>query len=194
MNKKTKVITLYAILMTSVFLMAFAPGTAQDPLISLSRLNYEINALRSYFNARINAVESQITSDHPTTTAAPIDVEEIMNSLRDELLPILMEEINRQNQQTPNTPQTPQFTVLELTAGQTVVGDEGAKIILRGGTALVYSRVENGLADLTTGDELFHGANVPLNHYLMVSRDDGRGIMVTSGEAWVIVEGAFVLN
>jgi len=184
MNKKFKALSLYAILLTAVILVGLAPGTAQDPLVSLSRLNQEITDLRNYFNARINAISTSSGS------LSPADImflqETIREALREELRAELREELLQEVQGT-------QFTILELRANETIVGGEGTRIILRSGTATIHSQVANGLADLTTGIELFNGNNVPANHLLLVSRNDGRGITATS-DAWVIVEGSFTIT
>jgi len=182
MNRKTKAIMLYAILMTAILLVGSAPGTAQDPLVSLSRLNQEINALRDYFNGRINALSNQQTGTMPTPTISPSDILFLQETIREALREELLHEISQE---------LPLFVVVELNAGETIIGEMGTKMILRGGSAVVYSRVENGLADLTTGLELFGGEYIPTNHYLLISRDDGRGMTAVDDVAWVIVEGRF---
>ncbi|GAE87367.1 hypothetical protein [Acetivibrio straminisolvens] len=53
-----------------------------------------------------------------------------------------------------------------------------------------------GLSDITsgTGADINTDDEVPLNHLLLVSRDDGRGLRVTSEKAWVLVKGPYTIE
>jgi hypothetical protein len=82
-----------------------------------------------------------------------------------------------------------QFTVAEVRRGSVIIGEAGTKMILRGGEAMAFSLAPNGLADLTAGVEVMHGSPVSLNHYLLISRDDVRGVQIMSDVAWLIIEG-----
>ena len=84
------------------------------------------------------------------------------------------------------------YTVLHLTKGQSVVG--GCELILRSGTAEALCPGANGLSDLTVGADLPDKTVIEPNHLLLVPRDDGRGITVTSAEAYVMVRGTYKIN
>jgi uncharacterized protein YlxW (UPF0749 family) len=90
------------------------------------------------------------------------------------------------------------FKVLTLTAGQTLVAGGGTEIILRSGAATAISGELGGLADVTSGlgtaHDLKTGQNVPQNHLLIVSRDDGRGIKATSETVYVLVKGPYTIK
>ena len=51
----------------------------------------------------------------------------------------------------------------------------------------------NGVSDLTSGIDLMTGMQVETNHLLLVPRDDGRGILVST-EAWVMVRGDYIIE
>lgn len=94
------------------------------------------------------------------------------------------------------TPLSLSYEVITLTKGQRLVSSEGSlEIILRpGGEAAVYSEIEgNGVADLTVGTELLSGAAVPINSYCLIPRADGRGIVCTSENAYVMVRGKYAI-
>jgi len=88
------------------------------------------------------------------------------------------------------------FEALELTKGQVLIAGASAELILRGGKALAIGGEGGGLSDITsgTGADVNTDDEVPLNHLLLVSRDDGRGLKVTSEKAWVLVKGPYTIK
>lgn len=90
-----------------------------------------------------------------------------------------------------------EYEVVHLTAGQTLLAGGAIELVLRSGqgNAIVYLK-ENlsngvGLSDLTAGSEITNGQPVPRNHYIIVPRADGRGITITSGDAYLMVRGEY---
>ncbi|NMB33033.1 MAG: hypothetical protein GX992_02165 [Clostridium sp.] len=88
------------------------------------------------------------------------------------------------------------FIPLELEEGQLLMTGDSAEIILRGGKALAIGGEGGGLSDITSGSgaDVNTDEEVPLNHLLLVSRDDGRGIKITSKKAWVLVKGPYSIE
>ncbi len=86
------------------------------------------------------------------------------------------------------------FVVLNMKTGQTLLPGSGTEIILRSGKAAAVSG-QNGdnLADVTAGKDLVKGAAVVINHLLISSRDDGRGLKATA-ECYLLVRGAYKIN
>lgn len=82
------------------------------------------------------------------------------------------------------------LVVVNLAAGQQLVAQAGDRIILRAGTATAVASPLGGLADVTTGVDLKQGQNVPLNHFLVVPRSDGRGV-VSTGPDVLLVQGPY---
>jgi len=86
------------------------------------------------------------------------------------------------------------YILIEMTKGQKLRAKSGTlELILRpGGTASVISDSNiQGIADLTSGDELLNGNSLPVNHSLLIPRADGRGIYITSAAAYVLVRGDY---
>ncbi len=89
------------------------------------------------------------------------------------------------------------YAVLRMEAGETLFASVNAcEVIVRSGTATVVSPFttkyeEQGLSDTTEGTELYHGAAIPTNHTLLIPRDDGRGVTVGEGGAWLMVRGDY---
>ncbi|MDD2189404.1 MAG: hypothetical protein PHV71_00490 [Eubacteriales bacterium] len=86
-----------------------------------------------------------------------------------------------------------EYTVVEVKAGQSVLGGEGTEIILRSGEASAIDNGANGVSDLTAGQDLITGQNVSLNHLLLVPRDDGRGIYALT-DIFVMIRGPYSLQ
>jgi len=90
------------------------------------------------------------------------------------------------------------FQVLVLEKGQKLIGGEGTEIIFRGGDgggkAIAIGSESGGLADVTSGGTINTGENIPVNHLLIISRDDGRGLEVTSKNAYLLVKGPYEIK
>lgn len=85
------------------------------------------------------------------------------------------------------------FKVIELSAGQRLIGQAGCELILRQGSATVISTEKGGLADVTAGNDPSNGMAMPSNHLLIVPVSDGRGIKADS-KVLVMVKGAYAIK
>lgn len=88
-----------------------------------------------------------------------------------------------------------EYEVVHMTKGQTLTASGPVELILRSGecSAVVYleENVSNGigLSDLTAGGEVLNGQALTRNHLMLIPRADGRGVTVTSSEAYLMVKG-----
>ena len=82
------------------------------------------------------------------------------------------------------------YEIVNLNAGQTLIGGQSCHIILRMGSATVLSSQKGGIADVTNGVDLFNGSVVPANHLLIIPVDDGRGITMQT-DGIIMVSGKF---
>lgn len=87
------------------------------------------------------------------------------------------------------------FEVVHLTEGQVLMASDACEIILRSGSASAISPfAEQGLADYTAGCELLNGAPLVVNHLNLIPRgNDGRGLTVTSYDAYFMVRGGYTI-
>ncbi len=89
------------------------------------------------------------------------------------------------------------YTNISLTKGQTLMADACCEVILADGAATVIvtaaSNVENGagICDLTAGSMIVNGELLAVSHYLVIPKADGRGIVVTSDTANIMVRGEY---
>lgn len=147
------------------YVMALQPGSSEDPLIT-----------RSYLERRLSTLE---INNHTV--------------LSDEVLNFIIEDITRRIFSQLSYVEKGTFKPVSANTGQLIIGDEGTEIILRVGSALIFSEVDNGVVNITTGRELLNGDRVDINNKLIVPRDDGRGVFVTE-DSWFIIRGNYSIN
>ena len=89
------------------------------------------------------------------------------------------------------------YAVVELLAGQKLSSKSGTvELIVRpGSSAVAFSEIpENGLSDISEMKEVLNGEEVGINHALIIPRNDGRGIVITSDKAYVLVRGDYIVE
>ena len=143
------------------------------------RVYQKIDTMIDALNARIDAIGQAGTATTPPpaeTEAAPAETEAVP-----------AETEAPANSAMPIT----DYDVVYLTKGQTIVGS--SEFILRSGSAISTCPGINGITDITDGVDLTDGMEIPWNHLLLVPRDDGRGITVTSVEAYIMARGQYTV-
>lgn len=85
------------------------------------------------------------------------------------------------------------YVVVEVKAGQKVLGKSGTEIILRSGEATAIDNGANGVSDMTAGTDLMTGQSIGQNHLLLVPKDDGRGIQAIT-DLFVMARGAYSIQ
>ena len=145
------------------------------------RVYQKIDTMIDALNARIDAIGQAGT----TTTPPPVPAETEAVQVETEAVPADTEA--PANSAMPIT----DYDVVYLTKGQTIVGS--SEFILRSGSAISTCPGINGITDITDGVDLTDGMEIPWNHLLLVPRDDGRGITVTSVEAYIMARGQYTV-
>ena len=82
------------------------------------------------------------------------------------------------------------FTVVTLSAGQTLTGDIGCEVILRIGSASCVSPSAPGLIDETGGVVLNSGEPLLVNHLYMMTIE-GRGVKAGAKTVKLLVRGGY---
>ncbi len=85
------------------------------------------------------------------------------------------------------------YKPVKMEEGQTIIGGEGAEIILRAGEGTAIASGINGIADLTLGQDIKNGNKIKQNHLLIVPRADGRGFKADT-LCWILVRGDYELK
>jgi hypothetical protein len=86
------------------------------------------------------------------------------------------------------------YTVVEVKAGKKILLSGGTEAILRNGSATAV-KGSNGdlMIDATAGVDLKDGTSIPLQHILISSRNDGRGLSVKTN-SFLLVRGAYTIK
>jgi len=167
--KKIKHITVFSLLLAAICAVSVsaendaAYSTENDPLVTLSY---------------VEKVKSQIYNEVMAEVRATLD-----KTIADAVA---------------STAMSPEgYTVVELEKGQSIMAGDACEMILRSGSATVVVTdqinidAQVGLSDMTSSAELLVGTDIPRNHYIIVSRGDGRGMYATSDYAYFLVRGEY---
>ena len=184
---KTKIIALAAAFSLSLSALALlvngdeaAYNPENDPLISLSYIN---EVVLPVYDEKIVGLEEKIA----LLTETAVKLEESLTAANAEI-----ESLKANAGDASQSDGLGQYEVVYLSQGAKLLAKSPCEIILRTGSAIIVSITANGLNDISTGEELLNAVSVPLYHCLLVPRgDDGRGIQITSGDAYVMVRGAY---
>ncbi len=157
-----------------------SPGTVNDPLVTRSYVDQTVGNLETELTTKIEALSSAEVPGLP----ADVDMAALEAYIDEQIA-------NKEAEADKSL-----FVVVEATKGQKLICGASAELILRAGSATVIQGANgDGLADLTTGVDLAGGDLVPLQHHLLVSRDDGRGFLITSeGTSYIMVKGDYTVE
>ena len=174
-------------LLSVVALVTVSAYSEDDPIITLSYLN-EI-ALPAFKQEILEEIGDTASSDDAETNEDDIEVPAV--SITEEE----PENVDGTVSETDNI--NVSYTLLELERGQTVLADSICEFISRPGSFIsVVSPFETqGIADITNGNELYDGMEVPVNAYCLIPRGgDGRGFTVTSQKAFIMIRGEYTIG
>lgn len=131
-----------------------------------------------------------------TTENDPLVTLSYVEKIKGQILNELLKEIDIESI-TATKDLNIEYEVVEVKIGQKVMADSSCELIFRSGKAKVVvtsdANKENsiGLSDITGGSELLNGDSVPVNHYIIIPRADGRGIEITSETAYLMIRGEY---
>lgn len=171
------------------------PGTVNDPIVTKSYVDKKVGELQKTLTEMMGKLGSTTDGTAQPTTQAPetttpteggVSLSEVVTLIDAKIAAI----------DNNGAGQASLFQVVEATNGQRLICGASAEVILRAGSAQVIAGINgDGLADLTAGEDLAGDAKVPKQHHLLVSRDDGRGLLITSEDtSYILVKGAYTLK
>jgi len=164
------------------------PGSDADPIVTKSYVDEQTGILAARIDSLADEVD-KLTEQASTLTKqlekAAVTITELTAKVAD-----------LESKLSGSGNGGSKFEVIKLTKGQQLIAGASAEIILRSGSATAIAGEFGGLADVSSDKslELMTGDSVPLNHLLIVSRDDGRGIKIESNEAYLLFKGEYAIK
>lgn len=207
MNKtKKRIISLllcFVLGCTTVFAAGDSFDSSVDPLVSLSYIN---EILVPDLENQIK--EARIIAESNSEKASKEDLERVadnINNLEEKLkvLEATVKAIQKSLEDDAEKPLSAAYSIVYLKYGQKIFSQRYSfEVILRTGEAEVISSYSyeqgseyaQGVADITAGVDIQNGGAISKNHLLVVpSGGDGRGILVTSEDAYLLVRGEYYI-
>lgn len=158
--------------------LAAGQGTQSDPLVTLSYLTDRATP------AILSQVDQHITQRESTLKAS---LEEVARQYVQEVEAALSGASTG-----TGTSAAGAYRVVNLTAGQQLIGSEGCEFLLRSGSAQCVSDSAPGLVDMTAGGTLASGGSLVQNH-LYLGTIDGRGVKAISAVT-LLVRGSYTIS
>lgn len=182
--KKSLIICFSTIVLAgSVFIVSgsgfMGPGSDEDPIVTLSYVEKRMEQIKYYINQNVETINNQV------------------NELKTKVEQL--EANNNQSNSNPNNTNTSvaasssKFEVIVIEAGQILKLGESSEVIWRSGKATAIASENGGLSDVTIGKDLKTGEEIPLNHLLIIPRNDGRGMTVIA-KSFVMIKGNYTIQ
>ena len=163
------VLAVIALVSGAAMLALAAPGSQEDPFIT-------VNYLNEVFKQQIMAEANHIGQQYALALDAKIA--EMEDRIRDSLGGAA---------QIPGSIEV--FSVVTLSNGQSLTCSVGAEIMLRIGSASAFGS-DPALVDYTSGETLSSGSVLAHNHMYLVTIE-GNGIRATADTVRVLVRGNY---
>ncbi len=173
-------ILIMALFTEESFATSGTPGSSSDPVVTKSYVDEQIASILNNISTNNNSGSNNgynLSQDDYDALVQRITLE-----VKNEMEVAIEDQIKGVK---------PLHEPVHAILGQTIIGGKGTEIILRSGEAVIYSSVENGVTNLTTGINLDDNEQVAKDNLLIVPRNDGRGVTVTTDEAWFMIRGEY---
>ncbi len=173
-NLKSKKIRIIAITLAALSALAITVAAAydssEDPIISLSYLTNIfkpeiLEAVDSRIDDKIGNID--LTQNQPIYDEQPVQT---------------------------SSPVSTTYEVIELKYGDALYAASACDIMLRSGSAYcIAPDASQGIADYTSGTEIYNYEYLTKNHMCLIPRGDGRGIYADSESVYIMVRGEYTI-
>lgn len=176
-SKKSKFIILGIVVLISFPYISkafdFEPGSKEDPIVTQSYVEMRNDQLKYYIDENINNINNLM-----------IEMDEQINKINEKIAKL---QINNEN---VSAGASSIYEIVTVPANKKLILGASTEFILRAGQASAIDSLQGGLADVTIGKDLKFGENIPLNHLIIVPRNDGRGAEAKT-DAIFMVKGSY---
>lgn len=201
---------------TAVAVHAFSGyNSSSDPLISKSYLEKYVserlvNVGGSVTESAVQQIKDQLSAELAAGLRDEIKAsvtEQVKTELRAELTQSIKEELKTSlyadlkkelsdlllSESPSQVDADLSFEIVCLQPGQKLIGTGFLELIVRSGGANVIAATD-GLCDFTLGRDIGAGVSVSMNHYVIIPRDDGRGLDITKADTYIMVRGDYEIR
>ncbi len=196
-KRKSKIALMACVLLSCVvFVISSAagagqPGSDADPLVTKSYVDQKFAQLSAQISAGSGSGSGTGTGtgsvDNATIAALQTDVGDLTKFTINALSEI--DYLKNRVEALENG-----YVTVEAKAGQNIILSGGSEAILRSGSAQAIVGTYGGLVDASVGGDLDkNGMKVPVQHLLISSRSDGRGLAIKEG-SWLLIRGAYTIK
>jgi hypothetical protein len=178
------------------------PGSEFDPLVTKSYVDEQIQILTQKIGSGVVSNPGGSTQSGGGTQSAGTVDQQVIDNLRTDISDLInltiqavtrIQELEKRNLELIQKVEELQkgFVVVEASNGQKILLGSGSEVLVRSGQTKAIQGELGGLADVTAASDLMEGALIPNQHLLISSRNDGRGILVTSDKAYMLIRGSY---
>lgn len=166
---------------------ASQPGSDADPLVTKSYVDQQVARLTSQIGSSGSTGTGTGTVDSGTIAQLQTDVGDLTKFIIDALTEI-------ESLKGKISSMESGFIVVDAKAGQKVLLSGGSEAILRSGSCVAVNGSKGDLIiDASAGKDLLGGTAIPLQHILISSRTDGRGLQAKTNSI-LLVRGAYTIK
>ncbi len=185
-NKKIMIAaSVSAIAAALAITVAAAYDSSDDPLISLSYLT-------EVFKKEVVTDVEEILEDNNKQLER--DIEKMVQMYIEQYVPEQKPDEPVVDPVPPVEADSVLWEVVELKNGDALYAVTPCDISLRRGTVTVIAPdITQGIVDYTAGQELYHNFGLTRDHYCMIPRGDGRGVLATSETVFLMVRGDYTV-
>lgn len=200
-EKSKKTIIALTAVMCAFIVYGSLVGAASTDNVIVASVNY-VDQKFNQLMQKITQLEARVGSGTGTTPTYP--GQQPTQPVNNELLTKLESKVSliEQTMKTYVQPmlislsESNKYSVIVLEKGQSLIATDVVEFIVRGGTCTAISGVNgDGIADMTSGDgkDFLTGDVLPKNHYMLISRGDGRGIKAVGDTVYLMVKGSYAI-
>lgn len=193
---KSKTNTVLTVIFAVVILMTGFIRSAAGADIVLASVDY-VDAKFNELNLRINQISTGGASTGgavDSNTLSRINNLEVQTGALQNDVDDSNKRVDFMDTTVRNLSDGTVWQVVKVDPGIRVLASDTGEIVLRSGTARVIGNEHNeGLSDLTSGSEIKNGELIIKDHYLLIPRGDGRGI-ITETVCYIIYKGLYYMQ
>lgn len=181
-----------------------APGSEQDPIVTQSYVEQKTEQMKFYIDSLVAKVNEEIAKLNTGTAKLSEDYTVQGSELARQSQEIinLKAQLEQKNQEIAKLQEDvkvfsgikTKFEVVELQKNQVLIAGEGAEIIPRSGKYTAIFGTNGGLSDITSAKDLKNGEAIVMNHMLIASRGDGRGLKAVQDKSFLIIKGTYTVK